>query len=183
MGSLPGEWHKETKGLWNPLRIAGWKWNLGSEARSIQADLCGVSHINSRYLHSSRPVNPKRCLTSEPVPNPRCLLLSPCMQLTALWMGGTLGPLLCFGLHLLRPDNAPWGTSLHGGPGELWMRLVMRWRKWLVSGTRFLVPPLSHNAVKMNRIGPERKEQRQQPFLYLRSWECLLPQPPRWIPF
>lgn len=129
MGSLPGEWHKETKGLWNPLRIAGWKWNLGSEARSIQADLCGVSHINSRYLHSSRPVNPKRCLTSEPVPNPRCLLLSPCMQLTALWMGGTLGPLLCFWLHLLRPDNAqrskhplgyfppwwPWGVMNEAG--------------------------------------------------------------------
>lgn len=42
MGRLQGEWHKETKGLWYPLRIAGWKWNLGSEARSIQADLHGV---------------------------------------------------------------------------------------------------------------------------------------------
>lgn len=42
MGRLQEEWHEETKGLWNPLRIAGCKWNLGSEAGSIQADLGGV---------------------------------------------------------------------------------------------------------------------------------------------
>ena len=47
MGSLQGEWHEETKGLCNPLRVAGCKWNLGSEARSFQADLPGVQTATS----------------------------------------------------------------------------------------------------------------------------------------
>ena len=36
MESLQGEWHGETKCLPNPLRTAGRKWNLSSEARSIR---------------------------------------------------------------------------------------------------------------------------------------------------
>lgn len=59
MGSLQGEWQEETKGLRNPLRIAERKWNLGSEARSIQADLCGVQqHKFQIFALKSWPINP-----------------------------------------------------------------------------------------------------------------------------
>lgn len=58
MESLQGEWHGETKCLPNPLRTAGRKWNLSSEARSIRLASVGDGNINSRYLHSSKLLTP-----------------------------------------------------------------------------------------------------------------------------
>jgi hypothetical protein len=73
MGSLEGERHEETKGPWSPLRIAEWKWNLGSEVRSILADLVEQSSSHSKVFALQPVAKPLQSLTSELAPNPCCL--------------------------------------------------------------------------------------------------------------
>lgn len=65
--------------------------------------------------------------------------------------------------------NTSWSISLHSGPGGVMNEDGSKVSEVTGGGTGFLVPSLSHTAVIMDRISPERRQQRRQPRVYLHS--------------
>lgn len=122
-GKLTGRMAWRNKRSLQSSEVAGCKWNLGSEARSFQADLPGVqtaTSIQEIGTQAGRSTPKELLRTSEPalIPGAFCSHLS--VELTALRSGrNSCHPCCTSGSCLLRTDSEQQrqrllDSSLHG---------------------------------------------------------------------